>query len=127
MQETSSCQVASDTAGVIGAYISTCQELSVDETTELKNYTILQNYPNPFNPVTEITFTIEEYGQLSLSIFDLRGNLVKKLKEEIGPPGRYQVIWNSKDENGKKVPSGVYLCQLKTAQKVYNSRMLLLK
>lgn len=127
LQETSSCQVASDTAGVIGAYISTCQELSVDKTTELKNYTILQNYPNPFNPLTEITFTIEEYGQFSLRIFDLRGNLVKKLKEEIGPPGRYQVIWNSKDENGKKVPSGVYLCQLKTAQKTHNSRMLLLK
>ena len=52
---------------------------------------------------------------------------MKKLKEDMGYPGNYQVIWNSEDDNGKKVPSGVYLCQLKTAQKIYNSRMLLLK
>ena len=127
LQETSICQVASDTAGVIGAYQTTCQQLGLDNGNELKNYTILQNYPNPFNPVTEITYALEEYGEYALNIYDIRGNLVKKLKTGRGSPGRYKLAWNSKDESGKKVTSGVYICQLKTSQKVHNSRMLLLK
>ena len=127
LQETSICQVASDSAGVIGAYQITCQQLGLDNVYELKNYTILQNYPNPFNPVTEITYSLEEYGDFALHIYDIRGNLVKELKTGKGSPGSYKLAWNSKDESGKKVTSGVYICQLKTSQKVYNSRMLLLK
>ena len=42
LQETSICQVASDTAGVIGAYQTTCQQLGLDNDNELKNYTILK-------------------------------------------------------------------------------------
>ncbi|MEL1236920.1 MAG: FlgD immunoglobulin-like domain containing protein [Candidatus Neomarinimicrobiota bacterium] len=69
----------------------------------------------------------DEYGEFSLHIYDIRGNLVKKLKTGRGSPGSYKLAWNSKDESGKKVTSGVYICQLKTSQKVHNSRMLLLK
>ena len=127
LQETSMCQVASDTAGVIGAYHTTCQQLGSDHGNELNNYTILQNYPNPFNPVTEISYTLVEYGEFALNIYDIRGNLVKKLKMGKGSPGKYNLAWNSKDESGKKVTSGVYICQLKTNQRVINSRMLLLK
>ena len=94
--------MASDTAGVIGAYQTTCQQLGLDNGNELKNYTILQNYPNPFNPVTEITYTLEEYGEFALHIYDIRGNLVKKLKMGRGSPGSYKLAWNSKDESGKK-------------------------
>ncbi|MEL1232860.1 MAG: FlgD immunoglobulin-like domain containing protein [Candidatus Neomarinimicrobiota bacterium] len=119
--------MASDTAGVIGAYQTTCQQLGLDNSNELKNYTILQNYPNPFNPLTDIMYTLDEYGEFSLHIYDIRGNLVKKLKTGRGSPGSYKLAWNSKDESGKKVTSGVYICQLKTIQKVHNSRMLLLK
>ena len=127
LQETSVCQVASDTAGVIGAYLSTCQQLGINQTIKPESYTVLQNFPNPFNPFTQITFTLEEFGEFSVRIFNLRGNLVKELKKGIGSPGSYQLTWNSEDENGKKVPSGVYICQLKTTQKIHNNRMLLLK
>ena len=127
LQENSICQEASDTAGVIGAYQATCQQLGLDNGNELNNYTILQNYPNPFNPVTEITYRLEEYGEFALHIYDIRGNLVKKLITGKGSPGRYKLAWNSKDESGKKVTTGIYICQLKTNQRVINSRMLLLK
>ena len=64
-------------------------------------------------------YTLEEYGDFSLHIYDIRGNLVKKLKTGRGSPGSYKLAWNSKDESGKKVTSGVYICQLKTSEKIH--------
>ena len=127
LQETSTCQTASDSSGVIGAYEQICGQVAVDQSIQLDDFVLLQNYPNPFNPVTEITFQLREDGYFSLEIFDVMGNLVKRLKTGQGLAGRHILVWDSTDEVGQKVSSGVYFYQLKTSRGSETNSMLLLK
>ena len=66
-----------------------------------------QNYPNPFNPVTNIRFTIETHGFVSLQVFDITGRLVTTLVDEQLPIGQHEAVWDGSD-----VSSGVYLIRL---------------
>lgn len=127
LQETSICQTASDSSGVIGAYEQICEQVNVDQIIQLDDFVLLQNYPNPFNPVTEITFQLIEDGYFSLEIFDVKGNLVKRLKAGQGMAGRHVLVWDSTDEVGQKVSSGVYFYRLKTPKRSETNSMLLLK
>jgi len=127
LKQTSICQTASDSSGVIGAYALDCNQLGINKKIILDSFQLLQNYPNPFNPTTQIHFTLEEHEQFSLTIFDMRGRLVKILKMGQGIPGNYKVMWDSTDENGHMVPSGVYFYRLSTPTKIVSNRMLLLK
>ena len=92
----------------------------------------LSNYPNPFNPETNISFSIagsEDNNQkVSISVFNIRGQKVKTLVDKSIELGRYSVIWDSKDQNGKSVSSGIYFYKLEVDGKTIKSKkMLLLK
>jgi flagellar hook assembly protein FlgD len=88
---------------------------------------LMQNYPNPFNPTTTIRFSIKEAAPTELSIFNLKGQLVKTLVNEPLPAGLHNVLWNGKDNNNRNVASGMYFYRLDSGN--YNSvkKMLLLK
>ena len=81
-----------------------------------------QNYPNPFNPVTTIAYQLPAAGRVSLKVFDLRGREVATLVEGEAPAGSYTTVWN-----GANAASGLYFCQLATAQGLLTRRMLLVK
>jgi hypothetical protein len=66
-------------------------------------------YPNPFNPETTISFNIPQQGRVSLSIYNIKGQLVKTLLDEETSAGTHSMVWNGKDERGKSVASGIYL------------------
>jgi parallel beta-helix repeat protein len=85
------------------------------------------NYPNPFNPVTTITYSLPEDSQISISIYNIKGQKVKTLVTGTQPAGDYNVSWNGKDESGKEVTSGIYFYKLKTQQNEITRKMLLLK
>ena len=87
----------------------------------------LSNYPNPFNPVTKIVFNLPEEGNVKLEIYNIKGQKVKTLLDCFMSPGRSEMIWNGKDDNGKLVGSGVYLYQLQTPAKSYVKKCMLLK
>jgi subtilisin family serine protease len=117
------------------------------------NFCLGQNYPNPFNPSTTIPFELRvESKELrvphptkridkfftprmqktstlftSLKIYNIRGQLVRTLFEGKLPIGRYEIIWDGKDESGIEVASGIYLCRLKTEQGAIARKMILLK
>jgi len=63
----------------------------------------------------------------SLKIYNIRGQLVRTLIEDELSPGKHEVIWDGKDERGKKVTSGVYLYRLKTPKSQTTRKMILLK
>jgi flagellar hook assembly protein FlgD len=91
-----------------------------------------QNYPNPFNPETKISFSIagsdDKEKKVSIIIYNIKGQKVKTLVDETKMPGSYSVIWNSKDQNGKPVSSGIYFYKLNVDGKTIKSKkMLLLK
>ena len=71
-----------------------------------------QNYPNPFNPTTEIRFRMPEPGVVNMSIYDVRGSLVKTLVNGYVEAGEKRVTWDGTNNLGSRVPSGVYFCRL---------------
>ena len=85
------------------------------------------NYPNPFNPVTTISYSLPEDSQISISIYNIKGQKVKTLVTGTQPAGSYNVTWNGKDESGKDVTSGIYFYKLRTQNNETTRKMLLLK
>ncbi len=88
---------------------------------------LLANVPNPFNPRTEIRFELAEAGPLRLRIHDLKGRLVRELKNEIHPAGRDAVIWDGRDRGGRRVASGAYYVRLESAGQIDTRKVLLVK
>lgn len=82
-------------------------------------------YPNPFNGTTTIVFNINPDEIIEAQIFDGIGRLVRTFN-----PGDYssnKIFWNATDKNSKSVSSGLYLFTLRTKEKLFTKKMLLLK
>ncbi len=75
----------------------------------VKQYELSQNYPNPFNPETKITFALPQAGEVQLSIFSETGQLVRTLANRAMQPGRHELRWNGRNQEGRQVAAGVYL------------------
>ena len=89
-------------------------------------YSLSQNYPNPFNPETRIDYTIPQRQNVSLRVYNMLGEMVKELVNEVKPAGTYSIIFNtSSPEDG--IPSGVYVYRLQTDNYSANEKMTLLK
>jgi hypothetical protein len=86
-----------------------------------------QNYPNPFNPTTRIAFELEETSAVSLRIFSVDGTLVRELLRETTVEGSREVVWDGKDNAGRKVASGVYLYRLVAGSNSQTKKMVLLR
>lgn len=87
----------------------------------------LTNYPNPFNPSTSITFELKEAGFAQLTIYNTRGQLVRRLLQQNLPPGRQIQLWDGRDESGSGCGSGIYFLRLDTGRQSQTRKMLLLK
>lgn len=85
------------------------------------------NYPNPFNPETAIRFSIKDSGRVRISIFNMKGQLVRNLVNENLPAGQHSLIWNGKDNSGSGVASGLYLYRMETPSYSKTLKMMLLK
>ncbi len=70
------------------------------------------NYPNPFNPVTTISFSIPDDCKVDVSIYNIKGQKVKRLVNEEMEKGLHKIVWDSTDNSGKSVSSGVYFYKL---------------
>ena len=68
--------------------------------------------PNPFNPKTAISFSLPRSARVDLSIYSAQGRVVKRLARDVLPPGRHQMAWWGRDDRGRKVAAGVYVCRL---------------
>jgi hypothetical protein len=88
---------------------------------------LAQNYPNPFNPTTTIRYSIASGGHVHLTIYDVRGAVVKRLVNGERKPNEYHVVWDGTDNKGTKVASGVYFYRLRAPQFTMSKKMLLLK
>ena len=72
----------------------------------------MQNYPNPFNPVTTIRYTVEDAGRVILAVYNTTGQRVKSLVDGLQESGDHSVSWDSHDDGGTAVASGVYFYRL---------------
>jgi photosystem II stability/assembly factor-like uncharacterized protein len=90
-------------------------------------FNLAQNFPNPFNPTTTIQYTLPHRAKVLLKIYDVLGNEIRTLIDETQSSGIKSVVWDSRDDNGKSVSSGIYFYQLKSGSNVQTKRMILLK
>jgi len=102
-------------------------ENGTDEMNVIPGYSLLQNYPNPFNPSTCIEFDLARTNQVKLEIYNILGSKVKTLVNDKLSVGHKSITWDGKDDQGKKVASGIYFYRLKTEEFSLTKRMLLLK
>jgi flagellar hook assembly protein FlgD len=66
-------------------------------------------------------------GEMTLRIYDLRGQLVRTLVDGAQPAGRHAAIWDGRDEAGRPLPSGVYVGRLQAGAVVETRAMVLAK
>ncbi len=89
---------------------------------------LLPCFPNPFNPTTSIRYDVHEPMSVSLSVYDVKGQLIRTLvAAETVSAGRYEVIWNGDNAAGQPVAAGVYFCRLQTEYYWDTVRMTLVK
>jgi hypothetical protein len=90
-------------------------------------FALAQNVPNPFNPVTAIKFTIAEDSHVTLAVYDVSGRRVKTLVNGDLKANFYRVEWDGRNDEGRKVTSGVYFYRLHAGAFVQSHKMILLR
>lgn len=90
-------------------------------------FELYANYPNPFNPSTTIEFTIPKLQNVELAVYDVLGNRVKTLFSRKLSEGKYDLDWDSTNEVGKRVASGLYFYRLIGENSVKTRKMILLR
>ena len=88
---------------------------------------VLGNRPNPFNPLTVIYFDLPNSGPATLRIFDLAGRLLQQRTWHDLPAGRTEFRWNGQDNDGRDLPSGIYLYRLDSRDLSSTQRMSLIR
>ena len=100
----------------------------LDEESYPKQIVLFQNYPNPFNKYTVIRYTLLASSQnVQLKIYNIRGEEVITLINEVQTKGHHMVRWAGVDSEGMPVSAGVYLCKLQLGQFYLIKKLLLLK
>lgn len=74
-----------------------------------------QNYPNPFNPTTIIGFRVPGDCRVKIEIFNVLGEKVRTLIDNLVATGNYNIVWDGTDANGMVVAAGVYFYRLETS------------
>jgi hypothetical protein len=100
------------TLNIIGQ--SNALPLSVEREGDMvpQRFALEQNYPNPFNPSTTVRFAIEKTAFTEVAVYNVIGQKVKTLAAEVLAPGFYTTTWNSTDDNGQQVTTGVYFLRM---------------
>ena len=78
----------------------------------------LNIYPNPIRTQTTIEFITSKEQRINVSLYNLNGQHIKTFMNENTQPGKYSIIWNGKDQNGKEVKPGLYLVRLQSGRNI---------
>lgn len=97
-------------------------EIMVDVTVIPGEFMLAQNFPNPFNPSTEITFSVDKTGYVSLNVYNILGQKVADLVNGITEAGIYSVTFDAKD-----LTTGTYIYSLQSENQTISKKMVLIK
>lgn len=116
-----------------GAYYYRLKQIDFDGSSEYSDeifidvltpaeFALIQNYPNPFNPSTNVKFNLPTNEFVNLSIYNLVGEKVSELVNEILEQGEHNLIFNASE-----LPSGIYIAKLSAGNLNQSIKMTLLK
>ena len=95
--------------------------------TSPRGFMLYPAFPNPFNPVTTISFSLPRRSNVILAIYNIKGEIIKTLANRKMAAGFHGILWNGTNRVGEKVPSGEYICQLKTRNYKSSTKIILIK
>jgi subtilisin family serine protease len=104
-----SLEYTAEPAVAVGKFVGSLTSIRDGEkiTSVPKEYKLNNNYPNPFNPNTTLSYSIPEKAKVKIEIYNILGQKVITLSDEIKEAGNYKVEWNAKNYS-----SGVYFCRM---------------
>ncbi|NUM63025.1 MAG: T9SS type A sorting domain-containing protein, partial [Ignavibacteriaceae bacterium] len=85
-------------------------------------YSLDQNYPNPFNPTTTIKYSVAEDGFVKLAVYNLLGEEVATIVNNVQKAGRYEINFNA-----SRLSSGVYIYRIETPHYNSSKKLMLMK
>jgi len=86
-----------------------------------------QNYPNPFNPETTIAYQLPEAVHVKLTVYNLRGEVVRHLLDKKQEAGRHHIKWDGRNQAGELVSSGIYLYHIEAGKFTLTKKLILLR
>ena len=97
-----------------------------------KETTLLPNYPNPFNPETWIPYRLARAAEVAITIYDIKGTLVRRLALGNQAAGHYAergkaAYWDGRNEDGEAVASGIYIYQFRAGDYAASRRLVIVK
>ncbi len=92
-----------------------------------KEFMLSQNYPNPFNPSTRVQYELPEQEHVKIHIYNMLGQLVTTLIDDVQEAGYYELVWNGRNQSGLDVATGIYLYRLQSSSKCITKRMVKIK
>jgi Secretion system C-terminal sorting domain len=110
------------TTNVSGVRVDKIKMSGSNTQTNVENYSLRQNYPNPFNPSTNIQYELKEPGLVKLEVYNILGNKVKELVNEVKGTGLYNVVFDTAN-----LPSGIYIYKINVNNYSAFQKMSLLK
>jgi hypothetical protein len=91
------------------------------------SFSLAQNYPNPFNAGTNITYSLDHSGPVTLTVCNLLGQNVRTIFDGHRESGIHTEAWDGRDDHGNPVPSGIYFSRLVQNEHRQVRKMVLLK
>jgi hypothetical protein len=92
-----------------------------------EKFKLNQNYPNPFNPITSLSYDLREDSFVSITIYDMLGNVINNLVNANQSSGYKSIHWDATNNQGQAVSAGVYLYSIKAGDLMQTKKMILLK
>lgn len=96
------------------------------ESAPIGQFSLAQNYPNPFNGSTNFYYTVPKQSHVSLTIYNLRGELVTQIVDQPQSAGEYTLQWNGIDQQNRSLASGEYIYTLSMDRQIKHSGKLIL-
>ena len=88
----------------------------------------LSAHPNPFNPSTRLNLRLDRPGPATVTVHDAAGRTVATLLRDVAlEAGEHELEWNGRNDGGKALPTGVYLCCLRAGDLWATRKLTLLK
>lgn len=92
-----------------------------------REFSLAQNYPNPFNPTTTISYSLPSAVRVTLRVYDVLGQEVRTLVNELQGAGAHQAEWDGRSNSGNALPSGIYVYRINAGTFTATRQMSLLR
>ena len=98
-----------------------------DESAFPASFRLCQNFPNPFNHSTTIRFFLLTAEHLVIKVFDIRGNEIRTLANQMFSAGDHKLFWDGLDRKGQELASGFYIYRVESDEQIMQKKMLMIK